>query len=141
MAPRLGGTIDVVEQTLTERYAAPPPWRRRATIAGVAALAAVALAWLAWATFTQATPKVESELVTFHVVDAHSVSARVDVKLASGTTGASCTVQALAGDHSVVGELTFVPHSGSNEVTVRTEREATAIDVPGCTADGQDHPR
>ena len=36
---------------------------------------------------------------------------------------------------------TFRPTSGTNTVTVRTEREATAVDVPGCIADGQDHPR
>jgi hypothetical protein len=137
----LGGTIDGVDQTLTERYAATPPWRRRTTIAGVVALAVVALAWLAWAAFAQASPKVESQLVTFHVDDAHTVSSRVDVTVSSGATGTSCTVQALAADHSVVGELTFVPRAGSNDVTVRTEREATAVDVPGCIADGQDHPR
>jgi hypothetical protein len=141
MGVSLGGTIDVVDQTLTERYAAPPAWRRRVTIGAVAALALVALAWLAWATFEQATPEVESELVTFHVVDAHSANARVDVSIASGAGHPSCTVQALAGDHSVVGELTFTPRQGSNNVVVRTEREATAVTVPGCIADGQDHPR
>jgi hypothetical protein len=137
----LGGTIDVVDQTLTERYAAPPAWRRRVTIGGVVLVALVALGWLAWATFEQATPKVQSELLTFHVVDAHSVVARVDVTVASDAGHPSCTVQALASDHSVVGELTFTPRSGTNEVTVRTEREATAATVPGCIADGQDHPR
>jgi hypothetical protein len=130
-----------VDQTLTERYAAPPAWRRRVTIAAAVVVALVALAWLAWAAFEQATPEVESELVTFHVVDAHSATARVDVSIASGAGHPSCTVQALADDHSVVGELTFTPHSGSNNVVVRTEREATAVTVPGCIADGQDHPR
>jgi hypothetical protein len=130
-----------VEQTLTERYAGPPAWRRPVTVASVVVLAVVALAWLAWAAIGQATPKVESQLVTFHVVDAHSVTARVDVTVAGGTTHPSCTVQALASDHSVVGELRFTPRSGSNEVTVRTERTATAVTVPGCIADGQDHPR
>ena len=130
-----------MDQTLTERYAAPPAWRRRATIAGVVVVALVALAWLAWATFEQATPKVQSELLTFHVVDAHSAVARIDVTVASGAGHPSCTVQALASDHSVVGELTFTPRSGTNDVTVRTERTATAVTVPGCIADGQDHPR
>jgi len=130
-----------VEQTLTDRYAAPPGWRRPVTVASVVVLAVVALAWLAWAAIGQATPKVDSQLVTFHVVDAHSVTARVDVTVAAGATHPSCTVQALASDHSVVGELQFTPTSGSNEVTVRTERTATAVTVPGCIADGQDHPR
>jgi hypothetical protein len=141
MADSLGGTIDVVDRTLTERYAAPPAWRRPVTIAGVVVVAVVALAWLAWAAIGQATPKVESELVSFEVVDAHAVTARVDVRIASGTVHPTCTVQALASDHSIVGELTFTPRSGTNDVTVRTEREATAVNVPGCIADGQDHPR
>jgi Domain of unknown function (DUF4307) len=141
MTHTLGGSIDVVDQTLIERYAAPPAWRRRVRILGVAVVGLVALAWLAWATFEQATPKVQSELLTFHVVDAHSATARVDVTVASDAGHPSCTVQALASDHSVVGELTFTPRSGTNDVTVRTERTATAVTVPGCIADGQDHPR
>jgi Domain of unknown function (DUF4307) len=130
-----------VDPTLAERYAAAPAWRRPLTIAGVVVLALVALGWLAWAAFEEATPKVESQLVDWRPVDAHSVTARVDVRLASGTTHPSCTVQALASDHTVVGELTFVPRAGTNDVTVRTERAATAVEVPGCIADGQDRPR
>jgi hypothetical protein len=141
MGVSLGGSIDVVDQSLTERYAAPPAWRRPVTIGGAVLVALVGLAWLAWATFYQATPKVQSELMSFRVLDVHSVTARVDVRISSGTTHPSCTVQALASDHSVVGELTFTPHSGTNEVTVRTERQATAVDVPGCIADGQNRPR
>jgi Domain of unknown function (DUF4307) len=137
----LGGTIGVMEQTLTERYAAAPAWRRRATVAGVVILAVAALGWLVWATFVEATPKVESQLQGWKVVDAHRTTATVDVRLANGASHPRCTVQALASDHTVVGELTFVPRSGTNRVTVRTERAATAVDVPGCTADGQDRPR
>jgi hypothetical protein len=138
---RLDGTIDCVDRTLTERYAAPPAWRRPVTIAAVAVIALVALAWLAWAAFVESHPKVESQLNGFDVVDDHAVTVRVDVRLGSGVTGASCTVEALASDHSVVGETHFEPASGLNEVTVRTERRATAADVPGCVADGQDRPR
>jgi hypothetical protein len=141
MRTRLGGSIDVVDQTLTDRYAAPPAWRRPVTIAGVVLLAVVALGWLAWVVYAQATPKVESELVTFHVVDSHSADAEVDVSVHEASAHPRCTVQALASDHSVVGELVFTPTDGTNEVTVRTEREATAVVVPGCIADGQDHPR
>jgi hypothetical protein len=137
----LGGTIGGVDQTLTERYAAPPAWRRPLTIAAVTVAALVGLGWLAWAAYDESTPKVQSELVSFRVVDEHRVTARVDVRVASGVSGASCTVEALAGDHSVVGELHFEPTSGVNEVTVRTERVATSVDVPGCIAQGQDRPR
>jgi hypothetical protein len=138
---RLDGTIDGVDRTLTERYAAPPAWRRPVTIAAVAVVALVALAWLGWAAFVESHPKVESQLNGFDVVDDHAVTVRVDVRLSSGTTGASCTVEALASDHSIVGEVHFKPSSGLNKVTVRTERRATAADVAGCIADGQDRPR
>jgi hypothetical protein len=130
-----------VDQTLSDRYAAPPRWRRRVTIIGVAVVALAGLGWVAWAAYDEATPKVESQLVTFHVAGEHSVSARVDVRLSSGTTDASCTVEALAADHSIVGELHFRPTDGTNRVTVRTERQATSVEVAGCIANGQDRPR
>jgi hypothetical protein len=130
-----------VDQPLMERYAAPPRWRRPVTIAAVAVLAAAGLAWVAWATFLEATPAVSSQLIGWQVVDAHSATARVDVSISGGTTHPTCTVQAFASDHTIVGQLRFTPNDGTNQVTVRTSRGATSVDVPGCTADGQDQPR
>lgn len=130
-----------MEQTLAERYAGPPAWRRPVTIVAVVVVAAVALAWLAWAAYKESTPKVESQLVTFTVSGEHVVRASVEVRVSSGASGVSCTVEAVAEDHSVVGELHFTPVDGTNDVTVRTEREATSVDVPGCIAKGQDRPR
>ena len=136
------GCHDVgVEQTLAERYGAPPAWRRPLVITAVVVLAVVALAWLAWAAFVESTPKVESELRGFDVLDAHRVEASVQVTIHDASAHPRCTVQALASDHSIVGELVFTPRDGLNEVTVRTERQASAVDVPGCIADGQDRPR
>jgi hypothetical protein len=126
---------------LTERYAGPPVWRRPVTIAAVVAVAAAALVWLAWAAFVEATPKVSSQLIGWQVVDAHSATARVDVSISGGTTHPTCTVQAFASDHTIVGELRFTPNDGTNRVNVPTSRSATSVDVPGCTADGQDRPR
>ena len=130
-----------MDQTLTERYAAAPAWRRPVTIAAVVVLAAAALAWLAWAAFVESTPKVNSQLISWQVVDAHSATARVDVSIAGGTTHPVCTVQALASDHTIVGQLRFTPSDGTNVVSVQTSRTATSVDVPGCIADGQDQPR
>ncbi len=130
-----------VDQTLTERYAAPPAWRRRLAFVGIAVVVLVTLGWLAWATFVQATPQVESELQGWDVVDAHHVTASLLVTVHEASSHPRCTVQALAEDHTVVGELDFVPRDGVNRVTVRTEREASAVDSSGCTADDQDRPR
>ena len=130
-----------MDQTLTERYAAAPAWRRPVTIAAVVVLAAAGLAWLAWAAFVESTPKVSSQLISWQVVEAHSATARVDVSIAGGTTHPVCTVQALASDHTIVGQLRFTPSDGTNVVSVQTSRTATSVDVPGCIADGQDQPR
>jgi hypothetical protein len=130
-----------VDQTLSERYAAPPSWRRPATVAAVAVLAVAALTWLAWAAFVESTPKVHSQLIGWEVVDAHSATARLDVSISAGTTHPVCTVQAFASDHTIVGQLRFTPDDGPNRVTVQTSRTATSVDLPGCTADGQDQPR
>src|SRR4051794_14751859 len=78
MGLSLGGSIDGVDQALSDRYAAPPAWRRPVTVAVVIVVAAVALAWLAWVVFVESTPKVESELNGFDVVDDHAVTVRVD---------------------------------------------------------------
>jgi hypothetical protein len=50
-------------------------------------------------------------------------------------------VRAFASDHTIVGQLHFTPDDGTNQVTVRTSRSASSVDVPGCVADGQDQPR
>jgi hypothetical protein len=79
--------------------------------------------------------------VGWQVVDPHSATARVDVSISDGTTHPTCTLQALASDHSIVGQLRFTPKDGTNQVTVRTARTATSVSLPGCIADGQDQPR
>lgn len=125
---------------LTDRYGAPSAGRRRLAVALVGCLAAVSLGWLAWTAWFHATPDVRSELVGFSVEDDHRTTAEVQVSLGDGVD-ASCTVRAYAADHTTVGELTFTPTDGRNELVVRTEREATSVESIGCTAPGQPRPR
>ena len=125
---------------LAERYGAPSPVRRRAVMVGIGLVVVVLAGWLVWATLFHASPPVESELVAYDVVDDHRATAVVSVSLEDGVV-ASCTVRALAEDHSTVGELAFEPVDGRNEVTVRTERRATSVTRVGCTAPGQPRPR
>ena len=126
--------------TLTERYGAPSPLRRRLVVAGAVAVAVGFLGWLAWATWFHATPEVQSELVTWEVVDDHEASATVSVTLQDGAA-ASCVVRAVAADHATVGEVAFAPDPGRNEVSIRTERRATTVTLLGCTTEGQQRPR
>jgi hypothetical protein len=131
---------DGASTTLTERYGAPAPWRRTAVILGSGLVGALALAWLAWATISHATPQVSSELVGWNVVDDHGVTATIDVVL-HGHPDATCLVRAIAADHAVVGEASFAPAAGRNQVSVRTERRATSVDSVGCTTPDQHRPR
>jgi len=132
------------QDTLSGRYGAPAPWRRRATIAASAAVAALFLAWLAWAVYDHSTPQVTSQLETYSIVDDHTATAVLVVSLDSAEVRASCTLRAYAEDHSTVGELTFTPDpaAGRRQVeTIRTERKATSVESIGCTAPGQNDPR
>jgi hypothetical protein len=125
---------------LDDRYGAARPGRRRLLLAVVAVVVVAFLGWLAWATWTQATPQVESDLSSFTVVDDHAVDARVEVDLEEGVE-ASCVIAALAADHQTVGQLTWVPDDGLNDVRIRTERAATAVRLVGCTGPDQPRPR
>ncbi|MEI5672844.1 MULTISPECIES: DUF4307 domain-containing protein [unclassified Nocardioides] len=128
---------------LAERYGAPAPWRRRVLWAVSAAVAAVFLAWLAWTIADQSTKPVDSDLVSFDVVDEHTATAVVDVRVADDATDVSCLLRAFAEDHSVVGERAFTPEPGDPnrmEESVRTERRATSVEFLGCTAEGQARP-
>ena len=104
----------------------------------------MSLTWLVWAIWLSSNPKVTSELQRFSVVDEHQVTAVVAVHLSDDSVRASCTVRALAEDHSVVGEVDLRPDPTRGElqsVTIRTDRRATSVESLGCTAPGQDKPR
>jgi hypothetical protein len=128
----------------TDRYGAPSPWRRRALIAASAVVLLAFGGWLIWATVSNATPDVESELIGFKTVDEHSSTADVQVDFGSDDVVATCKLRAYAEDHTVVGELSFTaePAEGLRyQLTVRTERRATAVELVGCTTPDQQRPR
>lgn len=130
-------------RTLADRYGRPAPWRRTAVLVGSGFLGVLALTWLAWSTLFHASPEVSSEIVGWEVVDDHAITAQVDVVLRGDGEDlhATCQVRAIAADHTVVGEASFVPEDGRNEVEVRTERRATAVESVGCTTPDQRRPR
>lgn len=125
---------------LAERYGAPSPRRRQAWIAGVAVLAVVFLGWLAWAAWFHATPSARSATVGYQVVDDHTVTVEVEVEL-TDVDEADCLVRAMSEDKATVGELSFTGVDGLQEVTIRTERRATAVEMVGCTTPGQNRRR
>ena len=153
---RPGGRIGQVTQPVTppstpadavmaDRYGGTSPARRRAVILVSGLVGVVALAWVAWAAWFQSTPEVQSSLQSYDIVDDHTATAKVVVKPSDAGVRASCLLRASGADHSVVGELNFrvsgVSRAIVREVEVRTEREATTVELIGCTAPGQSRPR
>jgi uncharacterized membrane protein len=130
-----------VTTDLASRYGTPRRGRRLVVLGLVAVLAAAFLVWLAWAAWFHARPPVRSEYVSSEVTGPHEVKAVIEVVLDEDAEDPSCRVRAFAKDHVVVGELAFTPVDGRNEVVVQTEREATAVDLVGCTAKGQPRPQ
>ena len=136
---------DLRTDRLDDRYGTSSPLRRRTLVAASGLVGVVALAWLAWAVWFQSTPEVQSSLRSFAVVNAHTVKAEVVVRPSSREVAASCLLRAFGVDHSVVGELNFrvtgVAGATQRGLTFRTEREATSVELVGCTAPGQNRPR
>ena len=136
---------DVRTDELADRYGTASPARRRTVILASGVIGLLALAWVAWAAWFQGTPDVQSSLRSFEVVGAHAVRADVAVKPRSRDVSASCLLRAFSADHSVVGELNFkvAGETGTTlrEVTLRTEREATSVELIGCTTADQSRPR
>lgn len=105
-------------------------------------LGGLATAWLVWAMLFHGRPQVDSNMVSFDVRGQHEATATFTVVRRSESVEASCLLRALAEDHSVVGELNVPVDSTDNAQTtvttsLRTEREATSVDLVGCTAPGQ----
>ena len=130
---------------LAERYGAPSRTGRALVVAGTVVLAVLGLSWLVWVTMLHGRPLVSSKLVGFDVPGEHVATARFSVVRRESDVRASCLLRAYALDHSIVGERTVPVASGERtrivDASVRTERRATAVEVVGCSAPGQDQRR
>ena len=132
------------QDALDQRYGVPSRRRRRLVVVGCVVVAGVFLGWLGWTAFVHSTPDVESGLVSFVTVDEHTATAVISISRRDADVEATCLVRAFAEDHSVVGELSWTPDGAAqerNEVTIRTERVATSVELVGCTTEDQSRPR
>jgi hypothetical protein len=127
---------------LSERYGSPSGTRTKALVALVVVLVAAGLSWLAWVMLEHGRPEAQSALVSFSAEGEHAAVARFSVVRRSADIEADCLLRAFAADHMIVGELNVTvgpgePTTETLERTIRTEREATSVDLVGCSTDGQ----
>jgi hypothetical protein len=124
---------------LADRYGRRPRrplWWIAALVVGIPFLL-----WLAWVVGIYSSPAVQSTEQGFDVVDEHVATMEIVVTLADDAVDPSCRVRAIADDKQPVGEWQFTPVDGLNTVEIRTERRATAVELVGCTAEGQKNAR
>jgi hypothetical protein len=145
-SPTYDGTVPQPASVLADRYGAPSRARRPLVIGLAVLLALVGAAWLVWAIAFHGRPQVSSEMVAFDVSAQHSATGRFSVVRRSADVPATCVLQAFAADHAVVGEVSVPvgrdrPATSTVSATLRTERQATSVDLVGCTAPGQKQPR
>lgn len=133
------------DDDVSTRYGRPNRTTRGIIAAVTILLVSMSLVWLAWAAWFQGTPDVQSQLQGFDIVDDHNTQARIMVKLDNPDIKAHCLIQALAEDHSVVGEVnlkvTGTEGRMVHTVDIRTERPTNAVELVGCTTDRQKRPR
>ena len=131
---------------LAQRYGIPRTRRRPMVVAALVVLAVAGLAWVVWAAYFHGRPLASSELVSFEPPTEHAVTATVTVVRRDAEVEASCLLRATAEDHSIVGELNFTVDATADTTAtltkeIRTEREATAVELLGCVAQGQSRRR
>jgi hypothetical protein len=130
---------------LQERYG-PRTANRKVVVAVIVVLAAAGLSWLIWVMLAHGRPAAQSNLVSWEAEGEHSAQARFTVVRREPDVEASCLLRALAADHAIVGEIHVAVGPGEPTVTtlgrtIRTEREATAVQMVGCVTDEQQRRR
>jgi hypothetical protein len=129
---------------LAQRYRGPGRVQRAVVLVVVAALVVSGVGLLTWTVIFESNPSVRSDLTGYDVKGEHEAVATITVARKSATTRATCQLQAVSADHAVVGEVAQRvfdgPATQTVQVEIRTEREATTVELAGCTAPGQARP-
>jgi hypothetical protein len=122
---------------LATRYGTPARTRRPLVVALAVVLLVVGVGWVGWVVLFHSRPEVTSQMVSYDIRGEHSAAATWTVVRRDADVRASCLLQALASDHSVVGQLTVPVTSGPTTAqltsTLRTERRAGTVQLLGCS--------
>jgi len=93
----------LAEPALRQRYGIKEVPKSRNWLLG--ALIGIVAAWFAWSGYNAANPAVRSELVSFKIIDAQSISITYKITVRDISIDHSCAVVARDIDKNVVGEV------------------------------------
>ena len=94
----------LADPALRQRYGIKDLPKSRNWLLG--ALIGIVAAWFAWSGYNAANPAVRSELVSFKIIDAQSISITYKISVRDNSIDHSCAVVARDIDKNVVGEVT-----------------------------------
>ena len=94
----------LADPALRQRYGIKEVPKSRNWLLGV--LIGIVAAWFAWSGYNAANPAVRSELVSFKIIDAQSISITYKISVRDVSIDHSCAVVARDIDKNVVGEVT-----------------------------------
>lgn len=118
---------------MADRYGTPSRSGKVATRIVAGAFAVLFAVVLGWVIVGNSSPDTKIKVLTFQVLDEHSVTTDVDVFLKDGIGEATCVVRAGAIDGALVGETQFTSTGGRQTVEIRTDRKATTVMEGDCT--------
>lgn len=125
---------------MQERYGTGHPRRRIVLIVASAVLGVTFISWLAWAAWFHSDPAIDATLTSYEVTGDHEARARVTARFRDADVEGSCLLRATARDHTVVGErnvtVAELRRSRGDWIPVRTEREATSVELVSCREAG-----
>ncbi|MGH3471647.1 MAG: DUF4307 domain-containing protein [Nocardioidaceae bacterium] len=124
-------------RSLDDRYGRRRrPVQHAAWLTALVLIVAALLGWLAYTAWFQSQTPAGGQVNSYDVMTPHRVKVTVDLYRTNGS-GVACTVQAVASDHTIVGQqvarLAAGP-AGQHAVVmiVRTYRDATSASVSNC---------
>jgi len=123
-------------QAPAQRYGGARPKRRTPIVLGTL-FALVLLAWAIWAGLASGNKPIDATVSSYDVVGTHEVKVKIVAHFRDDSVKGTCLVQAIAADHTEVGELNLTADqlrdARGSWISIRTERRATTAEVVRCS--------
>ena len=127
----------LADPALRQRYGIKEVPKSRNWLLG--ALIGIVAAWFAWSGYNAANPAVRSELVSFKIIDAQSISITYKISVRDNSIDHSCAVVARDIDKNTVGQVedvmpgqSLLPGANLRTVEITTRLPAVNAGIASC---------